>query len=178
MNSVASKPAHQRRRRWLVKPRYQIFFGLVLVLFQIDVGLIYLAAMQQHARRVAEQSVDLPHFLDADLWTSGLPMVVVVSLVMGLAVYLLGLRFSHQIVGPLPRLSAALRAMAQGDYSQRLKFRPGDALEEIAADVNQLAEALASGAGQTASAPHAAATDNAAKTAPARVGNQSPATAR
>jgi methyl-accepting chemotaxis protein len=142
MESNAAPATRRRRRRWLVKPRYQIFFALVLVLFQIDVGLIYLAVTQHHARRVAEAAPDLQHFLDADLWFSGLPLVVAVSLIMGMVVYLLGLRFSNQIVGPLPRLSATLRAMAQGDYSQRLKFRPGDALEELAADVNHLAESL------------------------------------
>ena len=57
-------------------------------------------------------------------------------------VFILGIRQSHRIVGPMNRLKRTLEAIGSGDYSQRIQLRQGDALEELATSINQMAEQL------------------------------------
>ncbi len=57
-------------------------------------------------------------------------------------VYILGVRQSHRIVGPMNRLKQMLVAIGAGDYSQRITLRQGDALEDLAKAINQMAEQL------------------------------------
>ena len=54
----------------------------------------------------------------------------------------LGIRTSHRLVGAIDRMKQTLGAIGQGDFSQRITIRRGDALEEVAQSVNQMAEDL------------------------------------
>ena len=56
--------------------------------------------------------------------------------------FYIGVRQSHRIVGPMNRLKRMLEAIGQGDFSQRITLRKGDALEDLAAAINQMAESL------------------------------------
>jgi nitrate/nitrite-specific signal transduction histidine kinase len=147
-----------RRRRWVVKPRYQVYFAAMLVFLQIDVGLVYQAITQYRIHVLAEEAGSLQRFLDVDLWIACLPTVLLIALGMGVVVYFLGLRFSNQIVGPIPRLNQALRAMANGDFSQQLEFRADDALFDVAQEINNLAGALQQRYGTAGLAPEGRAT--------------------
>ena len=57
-------------------------------------------------------------------------------------VFLLGIRQSHLVVGPMKRIQKALEAIGRGDFSQRLILRKGDVLEDLARDINKMAETL------------------------------------
>ena len=57
-------------------------------------------------------------------------------------VFFLGIRQSHRIIGPMNRLKAILEAIGNGDFSQRIVLRQGDALEDLAKSINQMAERL------------------------------------
>ena len=57
-------------------------------------------------------------------------------------VFYLGIRQSHRIVGPMNRLKKTLEAIGNGDFSQRIILRQGDALEDLAKAINQMAEQL------------------------------------
>ena len=57
-------------------------------------------------------------------------------------VFYIGVRQSHRIVGPMNRLKQMLEAIGQGDFSQRITLRKGDALEDLAAAINRMAESL------------------------------------
>lgn len=57
-------------------------------------------------------------------------------------VFILGVRQSHRIVGPMNRIKRILEAIGAGDFSQRITLRQGDALEDLAKSINQMAEAL------------------------------------
>lgn len=135
-------PGKRHRSRFVVKPGYQIQFALLLVIFQFNVGLVYQGIMQMRVREAAEVAGSLRAFLAMNLWNEVLPWMLGISAAVSVFVYLIGLYFSNSIVGPLPRLRKALHQMAEGDYSPRLKFRPGDALEDLADDVNHLAAIL------------------------------------
>ena len=58
-------------------------------------------------------------------------------------VFFLGIRQSHRIVGPMNRIKRILEAIGAGDFSQRITLRQGDALEDLAKSINQMAESLA-----------------------------------
>lgn len=57
-------------------------------------------------------------------------------------VFYLGIRQSHRIVGPMNRIKRTLEAIGQGDFTQRISLRQGDALEELAKSISQMAESL------------------------------------
>lgn len=134
--------SQRRRSRFVVQPRYQIQFALLLVIFQFNVGIVYQGIMQMRMRQVAEEAGSLRNFMSMNLWNEALPWMLGVSAAVSVFVYLIGLYFSNTIVGPIPRLRRALHQISEGDYSPRLKFRPGDALEDLADDVNHLASTL------------------------------------
>ena len=57
-------------------------------------------------------------------------------------IFVLGIRQSHRIVGPMNRIKQTLAAIGQGDFSKRITLRQGDALEDLANAINQMAERL------------------------------------
>ncbi len=57
-------------------------------------------------------------------------------------VFYLGIRQSHRIVGPMNRIKRTLETIGQGDFTQRISLRQGDALEELAKSISQMAESL------------------------------------
>ena len=138
----ASKRPRLLRRNWVVDKQYQNQFAIALVGFQINIGLLYLGVIQFRIHQLVGSAGTVGELTEMNWWTALLPWTVAISLVLGGIVWMVGLFFSNSIVGPIPRLQNALKAMAAGDYSQRLNFRPGDALEELAQDVNALAEKL------------------------------------
>lgn len=57
-------------------------------------------------------------------------------------VFYLGIQQSHRIVGPMNRIKQTLEAIGKGEFSQRITLRQGDALEELAKAINQMADSL------------------------------------
>ena len=130
------------RRQLVVNRRYQVRFALILVLMHVNVGFLYQVVLHYRVRNLAAQAGSIEAFLELDPWTSIWPAMLVAGLISGLAVFFIGLRYSHQIVGPLQRIKRALRQMAAGERPERLEFREGDVLEELAEEVNKVADAV------------------------------------
>lgn len=130
------------RRQWIVNPRFQIQFAVVLVLLHINVGFLYQVALHYRMRALAESAGSLEAFLDIEPWLSIWPAMAFAALVSGVVVFFIGIRYSNQIVGPLPRVSNALRDLAAGKRPARLQFRPGDVLEELAYQVNAVSDTM------------------------------------
>ncbi len=57
-------------------------------------------------------------------------------------VFFLGIRQSHRIVGPMNRIKKILESYSNGDFSQRIVLREGDALEDLAKALNAMADRL------------------------------------
>lgn len=57
-------------------------------------------------------------------------------------VFYLGIRQSHRIVGPMNRIKKILENYSNGDFSQRVVLREGDALEDLAKALNAMADRL------------------------------------
>lgn len=139
-----------RRRRFLVMPAFQIGVALRVVffvlLYSVALGLLIFFPLQQELKAavppekqawIAGQILEL----HARLW----PGVAVVGFLVGLHTIFT----SHRIAGPIYRIDRVLRAMATGDYSQRMRLRRGDRWHELAAAVNALGEQLDQGRSDT-----------------------------
>lgn len=57
-------------------------------------------------------------------------------------VYVLGVRQSRQVVGPLRRITRTLGAIGSGDFSQRVIVRHNDILDPLVSSINRMAERL------------------------------------
>jgi methyl-accepting chemotaxis protein len=139
---MAMTESNHPRRRLVVDPRFQFRFAFLLVLLHVNVGFLYQIALHYRMRALAEDAGSLEAFLALDPWKVIGPSMLLAGLVSSLVVFFLGLRYSHQIVGPLPRITRALRRIATGAQPERLQFRSGDILEELASEVNQVADRM------------------------------------
>lgn len=143
MSTPAEPRPPFRRKRTLVDLRRQWRFALEVLAAQAMGVLAYLAALQL---RIVDQlriteSAEVEHAL-REVFRQGLVTLLVVGPVLALLVILLGLRLSHTMVGPVPRLREGLRALTEGRTSTRLRFRPTDVLSGVDDDFNALAESL------------------------------------
>lgn len=53
--------------------------------------------------------------------------------------------YTHRLVGPVIPLSRLIKALTQGRYDHRVKLRRNDALQDLAEQLNELAETLEQG---------------------------------
>jgi len=73
----------------------------------------------------------------------GISVFLLIELLISIPiVYFLGIRQSHQVVGPLKRMNRAIESIGNGDFSPRLVLRQGDVLEDLSKTINQMAENL------------------------------------
>ena len=68
---------------------------------------------------------------------SALLLVVYAALVVAVTII-----FTHRLIGPTLPIRRHIRALQDGLYSHRVKLRTHDGLQELADDLNDLAEAL------------------------------------
>lgn len=73
------------------------------------------------------------------MWTIVVELILLTPFVCWFAIWL-----SHKIAGPLVRIRKSLAAMTKGEFNVTLHLREGDALIELADDVNRLAASLRS----------------------------------
>ena len=131
-----------RRQHWLVNRSLQFRFvrAMLLVLLLMAVAAVlgvYLALWFTLYSFELLQDAYLVALFRTVSWTVVLELIVLVPLVS-----VFGIRLSHKVAGPLVRIRAALADMAQGRFDIRITLRKGDALTELAEDINRLAESL------------------------------------
>jgi len=130
------------RRKTLVHPK-QKRFALLLLVAQLVTILIYSATIQVRLFHYLKRSTTLETWETVSrIMSDGFIALFVTGAVTAVFLYLLGLWMSNRILGPVPRLQRALRQVAAGDTSVRLKFRPGDYLEDLADDFNSALDAI------------------------------------
>ena len=135
--------SHAPRRKTVVHGRLQYLFAGQLLIVQVIVALTIHSGVQLKINSHIMDAASIEAATAMEALARDLTMVVLgITAATGGLVFALALWLSNRIVGPIPRLRRALKALAAGDYSVRLNFRPGDTLEEIAYDVNDLALAL------------------------------------
>lgn len=136
------RSTRHRRRQYVVNRPLQFRFVnamvLIITLMAIGTVLSVFLALWLTLRTFGLHSdpVILPLFT-----TVGLTVMVLLVLIMPVVI-VLGILLTHKVAGPLVRIQAALRQMAQGDYNIHLALRKGDDLIELADHINRLAQAL------------------------------------
>ena len=131
-----------RRRQYLVDRRYQLQFVsriFMLVLLVAVISLILSSVLLWRNMYQPELQSQTP--LVAALVASATTMLVELLVAIPL-VFFLSIRQSHRIVGPINRLQRLLEAVGNGDFSQRITLRHGDALEDLAKSINQMVQNL------------------------------------
>jgi len=68
--------------------------------------------------------------------------VILLSILYCLVMALIGLLYSHRIVGPLVNISHALRTLSRGDIPPQVKLRQADLLTPFASSINEMLESL------------------------------------
>lgn len=71
-----------------------------------------------------------------------LTLTVGIQLVLVLASFLLAIRLSHRIVGPLYKLRISMVALRQGLLDRHISFREKDNFPELATEFNAMADAI------------------------------------
>lgn len=129
------------RRRYLVNRPYQLQF-VSRVIFVMTVALASsLIALAFLWKVLYRPGLERQSYLIAAC--IGVAVTLLIQLLISIPIiYYLGIRQSHQIIGPVPRIAKALEAIGAGDFSQRVDLRPGDALRDLAKAINRMADSL------------------------------------
>jgi methyl-accepting chemotaxis protein len=131
-----------KRKQYLVDRGYQLRFvtRVFVVVLAVAVVSSLIASMliwRNMYRADLEQQTMFIAGLIAVATTLLIELLIAIPVV-----FYLGIRQSHRVVGPVNRIKAALNAIADGDFNQRITLRQGDALEDLAKAINQMAEKL------------------------------------
>jgi hypothetical protein len=132
-----------RRRKYIVKPGFQVKNALIVILSIILYSLILgvfifypLSGELVSALGIDEQanvSATILH-LHERIW----PGLLVVAVLAGVHVIL----STHRVVGPVYRFETFLADLAKGDFSSRVRLRKGDNFRETEEVINRLADYL------------------------------------
>ena len=130
-----------KRKQYLVDRDYQLRFVTRMFMIVLAVAAVSSLIATGLLWRYMYQP-DLPQQTLIYCFIS-VALTLLVELLLSIPIVLfVGIRQSHRIVGPMNRIKRTLEAIGAGDFSQRITLRQGDALEDLAKAINQMAEAL------------------------------------
>ncbi len=154
---VRMAPSFFRRRRFIVDWRFQLGLAGVMMslvgLFGLLVGLAlflppaleYLAVSENPA--MAAQAAERVLYFDAAFWP---------AVLLGAAtVFVMVIRTSHRIAGPLYRMKKVIGEVSAGFVPPQFKLRSGDYLQDEAVCVNRMLAVLREHASDLAEMRHA-----------------------
>ena len=130
------------RKQYLVDRAYQLQFvtRVFIAIFGIAVISSGVASVMLWFNMYRANAGEQTHLIVAFIAVS---ITLIVELLVSIPIaYFFGIRQSHRVVGPMNRLKGTLEAIGQGDYSQRITLRKGDALIDLAEHVNKMAANL------------------------------------
>ncbi len=143
--STAGTHRPHRRRTWIVNPalQYRFIAVIVLMLLTMTAGALLSITIVIWTTLKTFRLLDDPLAV-AQLSTAGIVTMIEV-LVLAPVVIWIGVRLTHQVAGPLARITAALEQIAQGHHDVHLTLRKGDSLHDVADRINRLAASLRRG---------------------------------
>ena len=138
---MVAQPTY-KRTQYLVDRAYQLRFVTRLFMVVLAVAV----ASSLIASTLLWRQLHQPELGSTAALVTGLVAVaatLLVELLLAIPlIFILGIRQSHRVVGPMKRIQKTLEAIGRGDYSQRITLRQGDVLQDLAASINRMAEAL------------------------------------
>ncbi|MBI3996728.1 MAG: hypothetical protein HY352_03640 [Candidatus Omnitrophica bacterium] len=138
---TAPKRPYRRRQFIVNRPLQFRFVSIMLAMFAaltvLMLGGMYFALwMTLYTFDLLRDPVMVSLFTTTELILA-LEFVLLIPLVIWIGIWL-----THKVAGPLVRIRAALAMLAEGRFNVQVTLRKGDALIELAEDVNRLAGAL------------------------------------
>ena len=132
-----------KRRRYLVNRHYQMAF--MVRLFWVVLAVTAVSSVV--CSLLLWRTMSFPgQGLHVALLTSALIAVATllfVELLLAVPIiFVLGLRQSHRVIGPVDRLKRVIDDIGKGDFTQRITLRDSDDLDGLAKAINQMAEQL------------------------------------
>ena len=130
-----------KRKQYLVDRNYQLRFVTRLFMAVLAVAAVS-SLIATGLLSASMYQPDLPQQTLVYCFVS-IALTLLVELLISIPViWVLGIRQSHRIVGPMNRLKKMIEAIGNGDFSQRITLRHGDALEDLAKSLNAMTESL------------------------------------
>lgn len=132
-----------RRRKRIIKPRYQLKVAIVTVIFLLIYSLVFgtiifypLSEELNSATNIYDQAriAHVALALHKVIW----PALIILSF-MAFAVVIV---LSHRVAGPIYRLEKTIEEFLKGNFKERMRLRKKDEFQEIATFINRLAEFL------------------------------------
>ena len=130
-----------KRKQYLVDRNYQLRFVTRMFMAVLAVAAVS-SLIATGLLSASMYQPDLPQQTLVYCFVS-IALTLLVELLISIPViWVLGIRQSHRIVGPMGRLKKMIEAIGNGDFSQRITLREGDALEDLAKSLNAMTESL------------------------------------
>ena len=132
----------RKRKEYLVDRTFQIRFAsrLLLAVFLIaSISACFSSVLLWKGLYQPEEGVQTS--LATALIAVSATLLVELLLAIPIIV-VFSVRQTHRILGPMNRIRQALAAIGRGEFPQRIRLRQGDALEDLAEAVNQMAAAV------------------------------------
>ncbi len=137
-NSPAQQPPTQFKRRTIfIKKNLQVRYMMLIVLSV----LCGLAIMTFELTATLDELFDAYPVLVQPIYDEFLPIAA--GFFYKIAIYLLfvvliSAILSHKMAGPVYRFEQTCKAIAKGDFSQRVRLRQGDQLTELQEEFNKM----------------------------------------
>ena len=127
-----------KRKQYLVDRGYQLRFVSRLFLSVLAVAV---------TSCLVSSAMVWKHLYKTHAWAIVALMAIAATLLIELLlaiplIFILGIQQTQRLVGPMNRIKRALEAIGKGEFSRRVVLRRGDALENLADSINQMAERL------------------------------------
>jgi hypothetical protein len=138
-------PGSRRRTINLqLQPWIQLRLPLVVFAITAAFSVLFAANFHQAYGKLLDIGIEQPWL--RELMAQQTRNVLVVSLAIGVGyvgtVLVACLAYGHRLLGPLVPIRRQIEAMKNGDYASRVDLRKGDLFNEIAGDLNELAQLL------------------------------------
>jgi len=142
-----------KRRQLVVDPKFQ--FGLIiklaaLVTIILISSLILLTFIYNEFINTAlplllgaggDTSLDIANLINLSNLIGPVMLVLFLSVTIScLTVFILGVRFTHRMAGPVYRLRSNIADMTDGDLGKKVSFREKDYFQFLATDIDRLRE--------------------------------------
>ena len=151
----SSDPKVKRRlRNILLQPLVQVKLGMYSICLAFLFSIVIMTLLYMNFYRFYDMVLELTdlreevsmllqgYIMDATGW---LLTTVIVYLIMNIAI---SVYYTHRLVGPTYAFRRHIDLLRNGDFDSRVQLRKGDAFEEVANDLNDLASQLDTNNGQ------------------------------
>lgn len=138
-------PNQRKIRNYILKPLVQLRYVMILCIWGV-LGLSYIQSiviesMGKFALEYAGQ-MNLPGLEIESAITNAWLIFGVSVLLNCLMSIAFGIYISHRFLGPASVIRSAVKELKKGNYSHRKNLRKGDELDDVMAEVNELAATL------------------------------------